>query len=108
MSIILYPLFILLFLYVDIPLKTVRFMHSLNMYMLHLLSVPILVRTLFKPLKNEYHKGLILFSILFGISVKSVLISISLVIVLLFAVIECILLAFYLVLPAFLFYILIL
>ncbi|MBP6098413.1 MAG: hypothetical protein KA477_00350 [Candidatus Levybacteria bacterium] len=108
MSIILYPIFILLFLYVEIPLKSVRFMHSLNMYLLHLLSVPILARTFFKPMKNEYHKGLIVFSVFFGMAIKSVLILISLIIVLILAVIECILLAFYLVLPAFLFYILIL
>ena len=83
-------------------------MHSLNMYLLHLLSVPILAGTFFKPMKNEYHKGLILFSVLFVMAIKSVFILISLIIVLILAVIEFILLAFYLVLPAFLFYILIL
>lgn len=108
MSIIFYPLFIILFWYVDIPLKALRFMHSLNLYVLHLLSVPILARTFFKPIKNEYHKGLIIFSIFFGISIKSILIVVSLAIVLLMAVIECIILAFYLVLPPFLFYILVL
>lgn len=108
MSFIFYPIFVILFWYVDIPLKALRFMHSLNLYILHLLSVPILVRTFFKPIKNEYHKGLILFSVFFGISVKSILIIVSLAVVLFMAVIECVLLAFYLVLPPFLFYILIL
>lgn len=108
MSIILYPLLVILFWYVDIPLKALRFMHSLNVYMLHLLSVPILAQTFFKPSKNEYHKGLIVFSVFFGISVKSILIIVSIGIVLFMAVIECIILAFYLLLPAFLFYILIL
>jgi hypothetical protein len=54
-----------------------------------LLSLPLLVRTFFKPLKNEYRDGLVLFSVIFGMVIKSILISVSLGIVLIILCIEC-------------------
>jgi len=54
-----------------------------------LLSLPLLVRTFFKPLKNEYRDGLVLFSVIFGMVIKSMLISVSSGIVLIILCIEC-------------------
>lgn len=39
-----------------------------------------MLKTFFKPLKNEYRKGLVGFSIVMGIFVKTILIAIDLII----------------------------
>lgn len=46
-------------------------------YAANLLSVPLLIKTFFKPLKNEYRDGLVLFSIIMGMIIKLVLLLIS-------------------------------
>lgn len=47
-----------------------------------MLSVPILLKTFFKPLKNEYRDGLVWFSIIMGMLVKSVILFVDFVILL--------------------------
>ncbi|MGH7245952.1 MAG: hypothetical protein ACREGI_03395, partial [Candidatus Levyibacteriota bacterium] len=41
------------------PMHLVSFFFSFNRNVLQLLSLPLLVRTFFKPLKNEYRDGLV-------------------------------------------------
>jgi hypothetical protein len=43
------------------------------------MSLGELIRTFLKPLKNEYRKGLVVFSIVFGIILKSALIFVDLI-----------------------------
>ncbi|MBI2613823.1 MAG: hypothetical protein HYW62_03545 [Candidatus Levybacteria bacterium] len=38
---------------------------------MQLFSLPLLIRTYFKPWKNEYRKGLVVFSIAMGMSIKT-------------------------------------
>ena len=71
MSLVLYPLLLLKFWYVEAPLGLLKFFIYLNIYILHLLSIPLFLNTFFKPAKLEYRKGLIGFSIMFGIISKS-------------------------------------
>ncbi|MBP9716524.1 MAG: hypothetical protein KBD51_01130 [Candidatus Levybacteria bacterium] len=52
---------------------------SVNHAVLQILSLPLMLRTFFKPLKNEYRKGLVVFSIGMGIFIKTTLIFFDLV-----------------------------
>ena len=73
------PLLFLKFWYIDAPLRLVKYFFSVNHAVLQILSLPIMVRTFFKPLKNEYRKGLVVFSIGMGIFVKTILIFVDVV-----------------------------
>lgn len=72
------PFAFIRFWFLDAPRGMVFYFSSLNSAFLHLISLPLFLRTFFKPLKNEYRKGLVGFSIGMGIAVKSVLIAIDL------------------------------
>lgn len=74
MAILLYPFFLIIFWYKNVVSKTLKLLASFLVYVLNLLSIPILIKTFFKPLKNEYRQGLVGFSVIIGIFVKSILI----------------------------------
>lgn len=82
------PLAFLKFWFFDSPVALFLFFSSLNSSFLQLCSLPLLLRTFFKPLKNEYRKGLVGFSIAMGIFVKSVLILADLAILFLLLLFE--------------------
>lgn len=75
-----YPVYLTIFWYKDVLGGLFGFFIQLNRYIASLLSLPLLIRTFFAPLKNEYREGLVLFSILFGVAIKSVIIFVSIVI----------------------------
>lgn len=87
---LLYPLDLISFWYREVCIGTIETFVKFNSYLLNLFSVPLLLKTFFKPLKNEYRKGLVLFSIVFGIFLKSILVGISLSILLVFLSVELI------------------
>lgn len=64
------PLVFLRFWFLEAPRGLISFFASLNTAFLQLFSLPLLVRTYFRPWKNEYRKGLISFSIAMGMFVK--------------------------------------
>lgn len=68
------PLLFLRFWFVDAPIRLFQYFLTVNHAVLQILSLPLLIRTFFKPLKNEYRKGLVAFSVVFGMILKSVLI----------------------------------
>ena len=84
------PIIFLKFWYLEAPKGLIGFFASLNNSFLQLLSLPILVRTYFKPWKNEYRKGLVVFSIAMGIFIKSFVIMADLILVLLLLFLEII------------------
>lgn len=84
-----YPLYLIAFWYTDVLWGLVNFFSRFNRYLISLLSLNLLVKTFFKPLKNEYREGLVLFSILFGIAIKAILISVLVSIMLLLILLEC-------------------
>lgn len=99
MSILLYPFAVLSFWYKDGFFSILNFCAQLNDYCIRLFSLPGLLSTYFRPLKNEYRKNLILFSILFGIVVKTFLIIASISIFAVILISELALVVVYLVFP---------
>lgn len=65
------PIMFLRFWYFEAPRSLISFFTSLNRVALELFSLPLLVKTFFRPWKNEYRKGLIGFSRGMGIFIKT-------------------------------------
>lgn len=89
------PLIFLKFWFFEGPKSLILFFASLNNAFMQMFSLPLLVKTFFKPWKNEYREGLVAFSIGIGMFIKSlfifadlllftILLSIEIFIVLLF------------------------
>lgn len=76
-SFVFFPFLFLKFWYFEAPRNMVLFFLSLNESFLQLVSLPLLLGTFFRPLKNEYREGLVWFSLIMGIVVKTILISIG-------------------------------
>ncbi len=68
------PIMFISFWFISAPKEILLFFGSLNHAFLQFFSLPLLARTFFKPIKNEYRHGLVGFSIGFGMVVKFVLI----------------------------------
>lgn len=73
-SYFLLPLTFLKFWYFDSPKEIVGYCLSLNNAFFKLFSLPLMIQTFFKPLKNEYRPGLVRFSRVMGVIIKSTLI----------------------------------
>jgi ATP-dependent Clp protease ATP-binding subunit ClpC len=65
------PLEFLKFWFWITPIELFGFFTSLNSAFLQLFSLPLLIKTYFKPWKNEYREGLVGFSIGMGIFIKT-------------------------------------
>lgn len=98
-SFLLLPLNFLKFWYVEAPLGILGYFASFNHAFLELFSLPLLLRTFFQPLKNEYRQGLVWFSRGIGMVIKSVMILIDLAILLLILAVEALFLIGFLVFP---------
>lgn len=99
MTLISYPFYVLSFWYKDAVIGILKFYRDFNQYIVRLLSLPLMLQTFFKPLKNEYRSGLVGFSIGMGIFIKSCLILVDLLILLFFITIEIGVLLLFLVAP---------
>lgn len=107
MAILLYPIFLLHFWYIEGNVSLLTFFGEVNKYCLELLSLPLLIKTFVSPLKNEYRGDLVLFSIVSGIFIKSVLIFTTFVIILFLLFVEMIFYVSFLILPVLFVYLLI-
>lgn len=85
------PLVFLRFWFLEAPRGLTAFFVSLNIAFLQLFSLPLLVKTYFKPWKNEYRKGLVGFSIAMGMFVKTFFIAVGAILFLSLLVFEIIL-----------------
>lgn len=83
MSYLTLPLTFLKFWYLEAPIGILGFFGSLNSAFLQLFSLPLLIKTYFKPWKSEYREGLVGFSIGMGIFIKSFVIIADIVLLLL-------------------------
>ncbi len=100
------PIVFLKFWFIEAPFEIISFFLSLNHSFLRLFSLPVLARTFFDPLKNEYRQGLVGFSIGMGILVKSTLILVDLLMFSVLVSLEIIFLISFVLLPPIAFYIL--
>ena len=75
------------------------FFASLNRAFLHLFSLPLLLKTFFKPWKNEYREGLVGFSIGMGMFIKTFVIAADLIILLFLLAIEILIFTVFLLWP---------
>ena len=65
---------ILKFWYLEAPKNILNFFMSLNKTFMGVFSLPLMLKTFFKPWKNEYREGLVGFSIFMGMTIKSLFI----------------------------------
>lgn len=79
MNLIFLPIYVLEFWYLEAPKNLLIYFYHLNKAFLHLFSLPLMIRTFFRPWKNEYREGLIWFSIFMGIVFKTILIFVDLI-----------------------------
>jgi len=82
------PVMFFKFWFFESPLALLNFFISVNSAFFQLFSLPLLLKTFFKPLKNEYRQGLVGFSIGMGIVVKSFFILANLAILFLLLFVE--------------------
>lgn len=82
------PLLIVKFWFWEAPKGLLAFFASLNHAFLELFSLPLLVKTYFKPWKNEYREGLVGFSIGMGMFIKTIVIIVDVVLLLSILLIE--------------------
>ena len=76
------------FWFIESPVALLKFFASFNDAFFQLFSLPLLLRTYFKPLKNEYRPGLVGFSRAMGIVVKTFFIIADLAILVVILAIE--------------------
>lgn len=94
-----YPFYLALFWYKTVIGGIFTFFIEFNRYTASLLSLPLLLHTFFRPLKNEYRDGLVLFSIVFGMLIKTALILISGIIIFALLLTEVLIALFLIALP---------
>ena len=93
------PFIFLKFWFIEAPASIIAYFASLNRASLQLLSLPLLVKTYFKPWKNEYREGLIAFSIGIGMFIKTFVILVEVLLFLALFIIEVILTLAFILLP---------
>jgi hypothetical protein len=82
------PLLFAKFWFVEAPLGLLGYFASLNHAFLEMFSLPLLLKTFFKPLKNEYREGLVWFSRFMGMFIKFFLILVDVLIFILILAVE--------------------
>lgn len=93
------PLAFIKFWFLEAPIGIINYFSSLNKAFLQLFSLPLFVRTFFKPLKNEYREGLVGFSRVMGMIIKSVFIFIDLILFLFLVGVESVIVLTFFLLP---------
>lgn len=88
MRFLLIPLDILKFWYLEAPVALLSYFMSLDSAILNYLSLPLMVRTFFRPWKNEYRQEFVRFSIVMGMVFKTLLIIVDLFMFLVLLVFE--------------------
>lgn len=73
-GILLFPFALIKFWYLEAPVNMLRFFASLNKAFFGVFSLLLMIKTFFKPWKNEYREGLVGFSIVMGMFIKSLFI----------------------------------
>lgn len=98
-SYIFLPLALVKFWFFEAPIEIFQFFGSINKAFFQLFALPLFIKTFFKPLKNEYRKGLVGFSRAMGIVIKSVFIVVDLIIFIPLLCIEVVVLVSFIAFP---------
>jgi len=93
------PFYFLSFWFGEAPIGIVRTFFKINKAFFRFFSVSLLLRTFFQPIKSEYRKGLIGFSIGMGIVIKTIVVLISFILFIPILLLEIILLGGFLIFP---------
>jgi hypothetical protein len=93
------PFYFLSFWFGEAPLSILRSFMEINKAFFRFFSISLLLRTFFQPIKSEYRKGLVGFSIGMGIVVKTIVILVSLVLFIPILLLELLLLGGFLTFP---------
>lgn len=93
------PFLFLKFWYIEAPIGLFSYFSSLNISLSRLMSIALLIKTYFKPWKNEYREGLVGFSIGMGIFIKTFIILTDMVIIMSVLVFEIIIFLGFIFLP---------
>lgn len=104
MRLVLLPLDILKFWYIEAPVLLFFYLISLNKAFFGLFSLPLMLQTFFRPWKNEYREGLVGFSRFMGMIIKTFFIFGDLVIFVGLLICEIIFFIAFLAFPALAFY----
>lgn len=94
-----FPFDFLKFWYISAPKEILLYFISFNKAFLEMFSLPLLVKTFFQPIKNEYRKGLVAFSIGMGMFVKTWIIIIDLIFLTIILAVQVLLLVGFLLWP---------
>ena len=94
-----FPLYILKFWYLEAPNQLLPFFISLDKTFLGVFTLPLMLKTFFRPWKNEYREGLVGFSIFMGVVIKSLFILADLVLFIGLIIFEIILFIGFLIWP---------
>lgn len=78
-----------------------------DQYMLHVFSIPLMLDTFFKPLKNEYRKQLVIFSVLMGMFLKVILLTITMCLMAIILMVQLVIVVSITVLPFLVVYLLV-
>ena len=106
-GLLLAPVFLVLFRYRDFLLGQAKLSFEIFSYIANLLSVPLLLKTFFKPLKSEYREGLVIFSIVMGIAIKLLILAVTIPVLILVAILLLVMSLLVIVLPIIIFWFLI-
>lgn len=98
------PVLILKFWYFEAPVLLFGYFLNLNKSFFNAFSFPLMVKTFFKPWKNEYREGLVRFSIVMGIAFKTLFIAVDLVLFSLLLLFEITFFVGFLIFPFAIFY----
>lgn len=93
------PLIFLKFWFLEAPKGLLKFFSSFNSAFNSMFSLTLLIRTYFKPWKNEYRQGLVGFSVAMSIFIKSAVILIDLILFISILTIELVLIISFLLWP---------
>lgn len=98
------PVEIIKFWYLEAPFSLLNYFWKLNKSFFNAFSVGLMIKTFFRPWKNEYREGLVKFSIFMGIMFKSLFLIADLIMFTLLLSFEVVIFAVYLIFPIAIFY----
>jgi len=98
-SIFLLPYIFVKFWFVEAPLGMLGYFASFNHAFLEMFSLTLFLKTFFQPLKSEYREGLVWFSRIMGMMIKSIFIIIDTLILIIILAVEGLVLVGFLTFP---------